>query len=75
MERKQPQSPSSTLLRVASRIGQKSFQELLELNMRSGVSVLNTISELYSIFYKEDRAPEDEMDSYAPAPPKSSVPK
>ncbi len=54
LEKKQPQSPASTLLRVASRIGKKSFQELLELNMQSGVSVLNTISELYRIFYKKD---------------------
>lgn len=54
LEKKQPQSPSSTLLRVASKIGKKSFQELLELNMQSGVSVLNTISELYRIFYKKD---------------------
>jgi len=54
LEKKQPQSPSSTLLRVASGIGKKSFQELLELNMQSGVSVLNTISELYRIFYKKE---------------------
>jgi type VI secretion system ImpA family protein len=54
LEKKQPQSPSSTLLRVASKIGKKSFQELLELNMQSGVSVLNTISELYRIFYKKE---------------------
>lgn len=54
LEKKQPQSPSSTLLRVASRIGKKSFQELLVLNMQSGVSVLNTISELYRIFYKKE---------------------
>lgn len=54
LEKKQPQSPSSTLLKVAVMIGKKSFQELLELNMRSGVPVLNTISELYSIFYKKE---------------------
>lgn len=54
LEKKQPQSPSSTLLKVAIMIGKKSFQELLELNMQSGVSVLNTISELYGIFYKKD---------------------
>lgn len=54
LEKKQPQSPSSTLLKVAIMIGKKSFQELLELNMQSGVSVLNTISELYSIFYKRE---------------------
>ena len=54
VEKKQPQSPSSTLLRVASKIGKKSFQELLELNMQSGVSVLHTISELYKIFYKKE---------------------
>lgn len=54
LEKKQPQSPSSALLKVAVMIGKKSFQELLELNMQSGVPVLNTISELYSIFYKKD---------------------
>ena len=59
LEKKQPQSPSSTLLRVASEIGKKSFQELLELNMQSGVSVLNTISELYRIFYKKESEPEE----------------
>ena len=59
LEKKQPQSPSSTLLRVASGIGKKSFQELLELNMQSGVSVLNTISELYRIFYKKESNSEE----------------
>ena len=59
LEKKQPQSPASTLLKVARRIGKKSFQELLELNMQSGVSVLNTISELYSIFYRKEQEPRE----------------
>ena len=59
LEKKQPQSPSSTLLKVASKIGKKSFQELLELNMQSGVSVLNTISELYRIFYRKEQEPKE----------------
>lgn len=53
LEEKQPQSPASTLVKLACQIGKKSFQELLELNMQSGVSVLNTISELYRIFHKK----------------------
>ncbi|MDR2781182.1 MAG: type VI secretion system protein TssA [Holosporaceae bacterium] len=47
LEKEQPQSPASTLLRIAGAIGKKNFQELLEINMKSGTSVMNTISELY----------------------------
>lgn len=49
LQRKQPQSPASILIKIAATIGEKSFQELLDLNMQSGTSVINTISELYKI--------------------------
>jgi hypothetical protein len=45
----QPQSPASTLIKIADAIGKKTFQELLEINMKSGASVMHTISELYKI--------------------------
>ncbi|MBE6447166.1 MAG: type VI secretion system protein TssA [Alphaproteobacteria bacterium] len=50
LEKKQPQSPAYTLVKIAHIIGEKSFQELLEINMSGGASVLTTISELYKIF-------------------------
>lgn len=49
LQRKQPQSPASILVKIAVAIGEKSFQELLDLNMQSGTSVMNTISELYKM--------------------------
>lgn len=49
LERKQPQSPASILIKIASAIGTKTFKELLEINMNSGASVMSTISELYKI--------------------------
>lgn len=58
LEQKQPQSPASTLIKIAQKIGEKSFQELMELNMTSGVSVLNTISELNKVL----RPPKEEVE-------------
>ncbi|MDR1334294.1 MAG: type VI secretion system protein TssA [Holosporaceae bacterium] len=49
LEKQQPQSPASTLVRIAAALGKKNFQELLEVNMKSGTSVINTISELYRV--------------------------
>lgn len=49
LQKKQPQSPASILVKIAVAIGEKSFQELLDLNMQSGTSVMNTISELYKM--------------------------
>lgn len=49
LQQKQPQSPASILIKIATAIGEKSFQELLDINMNSGASVMNTISELYKI--------------------------
>ncbi|MDR2157847.1 MAG: type VI secretion system protein TssA [Holosporaceae bacterium] len=46
LEKEQPQSPASTLIKIAVEIGKKSFQELLEINIKSGL-IVNTISELY----------------------------
>ncbi len=65
LEKKQPQSPASTLVKIAYEIGKKSFQELLKLNIDSGVSVLNTISELYKIFHQknEEKNPLNEFPS------------
>jgi hypothetical protein len=49
LEKEQPQSPASTLIKIAAAIGKKNFQELLEINMKSGASVINTICELYRV--------------------------
>jgi type VI secretion system protein ImpA len=49
LEKQQPQSPAATLIKIADVIGKKTFQELLEINMKSGTSVMHTISELYKI--------------------------
>ncbi|MDR2067572.1 MAG: type VI secretion system protein TssA [Holosporaceae bacterium] len=49
LEREQPQSPAATLIKIASAIGNKTFQELLEINMQNGTSVMHAISELHSI--------------------------
>ncbi|MDR3186937.1 MAG: type VI secretion system protein TssA [Holosporaceae bacterium] len=46
LEKEQPQSPSATLIKIASAIGNKTFQELLEINMQNGTSVIHAISEL-----------------------------
>lgn len=49
LENEQPQSPSSTLLRIANSIGKKTFQELMDINLQSGANIISTISELYKI--------------------------
>jgi len=59
LEKEQPQSPASILIKMARTIGAKSFQELLDLNMNSGVSVMNTISELYKILVSEKNITEE----------------
>lgn len=47
LEKKQPQSPAAILVKIAATIGDKSFQELLDINLKKDVSVMQTISELY----------------------------
>jgi flagellin-specific chaperone FliS len=49
LEMEQPQSPASTLIKIATSIGKKTFQELMEINMQNGSTVMSTISELYKI--------------------------
>jgi type VI secretion system protein ImpA len=49
LEQKQPQSPASMLLKIVSAIGKKTFQELMEVNMQNGATVISTISDLYKI--------------------------
>ncbi|MDR1375795.1 MAG: type VI secretion system protein TssA [Holosporaceae bacterium] len=49
LEKEQPQSPASTLIKIASAIGNKTFQELLEINMQNGTSVMRVISELHGL--------------------------
>jgi type VI secretion system protein ImpA len=49
LENEQPQSPAATLVKIATIIGKKNFQQLLEINVKSGTSVINTISELYRV--------------------------
>ncbi|MDR0677104.1 MAG: type VI secretion system protein TssA [Holosporaceae bacterium] len=53
LEQEQPQSPASILLKIASAIGKKNFQELLEINLKNGISVMNMISELYRLLIPE----------------------
>ncbi len=53
----QPQSPSATLIKIALALGEKSFQELLEINMKNGVSIMNTISELHLAVNGRDEIP------------------
>lgn len=62
LEKKQPQSPSSILIKIASAIGKKTFQELLEINVKNGVSFMGTISELYKIL-REEPAQTEEKDA------------
>jgi type VI secretion system protein ImpA len=47
LEKAQPQSPASSLIKIASAIGKKNFTELLEINIDGGASIMATISELY----------------------------
>ena len=47
LEKEQPQSPASTLIKIAAAIGKKNFQELLEINTKNNASIAATISELY----------------------------
>ena len=49
LEKEQPQSPASTLIKIASAIGNKTFKELLEINMENGTSVMRIISELHEL--------------------------
>ncbi|MDR0678136.1 MAG: type VI secretion system protein TssA [Holosporaceae bacterium] len=49
LEQEQPQSPVSTLIKIAGVIGRKNFQELSEINIKSGDSVINTIFELHHL--------------------------
>ena len=67
LEEKQPQSPSSTLIKIASAIGKKTFQELLEINMKNGATLMGTISELYRIL-KKDPVPTSEEKKFQPPP-------
>ena len=53
LEEKQPQSPVSVLLKIASVIGKKSFQELLDINAKSNSTLMNTIFELHNILNAE----------------------
>lgn len=49
-EHAQPQSPATILVQIASIIGRKSFQELLDINTHDGRPIVNTIHELYTCF-------------------------
>lgn len=55
LEKEQPQSPSSALIKIASAIGKKTFQELLEVNTQNGATLMGTISELYRILKKDSK--------------------
>lgn len=49
-EHAQPQSPATILVQIASIIGRKSFQELLDISTHDGRPIVNTIHELYTCF-------------------------
>ncbi|MDR2106961.1 MAG: type VI secretion system protein TssA [Holosporaceae bacterium] len=55
LERKQPQSPAAILIKIASVIGKKNFQELLDINVKNGAPVMSTISELYRVLIPEEK--------------------
>ena len=55
LEKEQPQSPSSALIKIASAIGKKTFRELLEVNTQNGATLMGTISELYRILKKDSK--------------------
>jgi type VI secretion system protein ImpA len=59
LEKKQPQSPAAILIKIASAIGKKNFQELLDINVKGGAPVMSTISDLYRVLIT-DRPPEQE---------------
>ena len=65
LEKKQPQSPAYTLVKIAHIIGGKNFHELLELNMSGGASVLTTIAELYRIL---NHKPEEQANPFGNNP-------
>jgi type VI secretion system protein ImpA len=67
LERKQPQSPASMLLKIASFIGKKTFRELMEVNMQNGATVIGTISELYKILKMPENSAE--IPFQPPTPP------
>lgn len=53
LEQHQPQSPASTLIKIAQMIGEKTFQDLLEMDMKNNTSIMTTISELYKMTNKK----------------------
>ncbi|MBR1735009.1 MAG: type VI secretion system protein TssA [Alphaproteobacteria bacterium] len=73
LEEKQPQSPSSMLIKIASSIGKKTFKELMEINMKNGATLMGTISELYHIIKQDSKQtpfilPEDATKQTSPPP-------
>ncbi|MDR0753621.1 MAG: type VI secretion system protein TssA [Holosporaceae bacterium] len=55
LEKAQPQSPASSLIKIASTIGKKNFTELLEINANSGASIMTMISELYRVINADSK--------------------
>ncbi|MDR2723605.1 MAG: type VI secretion system protein TssA [Holosporaceae bacterium] len=55
LEKAQPQSPAAPLIKIASALGKKNFQELLEINIKSGTSIMTTISDLYRVINTPDK--------------------
>lgn len=56
LEKQQPQSPSSILIKIACAIGQKTFQELLDINSQNGAALIGTISELYGTLKRNSKS-------------------
>lgn len=55
LEKAQPQSPASTLIKIAINIGKKSFNELLDINTKNNSAVMNTIFELYKMLVVNEK--------------------
>lgn len=63
LKKEQPQSPASILIKIATSIGKKSFQELLDINTESNSTAINTIYELYKILVPNKTAEDSENNS------------
>jgi type VI secretion system ImpA family protein len=56
LEHNQPQSPVATVVKIANAMKEKTFLELMEINMQNGMTAMSAISELYKVFIKNNVA-------------------
>lgn len=66
LEEKQPQSPASTLIRIAQLLGGKTFQEVLEMDRKNSTYIMTTISDLYKMTNKREEP--SEATTHVPTP-------